>query len=549
MNILGLQLGHDAAAALVIDGRIVADAAEERFRRLKHFPGMPYEALAFCLSRLEPGAKLDAIAVASQNDLVGLDFMLGRKSRYEAKFLGPMVPPIYVEPLELGDVPLVRVDHHRAHAASAYFTSPHPADSLVVTMDGAGDQRSGTVWRGAGGRLTELASFPMSASLGWFYSVVTEALGWWHGDGEGKTMGLAPYGDAARVKGCLDHLRPHFRDGSCTKEFIYRPSFWLESGSFEFHIREASEVAQLVREHGREHIAAEAQRVLEEEALEVIGPWLSREKLTSLCCSGGVFLNVKLNQRVWEALSLDHHHVFPNAGDAGLAVGAALDAYYAAVPEAPRHEIQNLYWGGAYDDDAVAGMLAARGLDFERLDDPVEEAARALAAGKILGWFQGRMESGPRALGNRSILMSPLDPTAKDTLNERVKFREGFRPFCPSILHERVDDYVESGREERFMITSFAAKEERRHAIPAVVHVDGTLRVQAVRRSDNELYWRLIKRFGELSGEYVLLNTSFNIKGEPIIEHPRQALRCFYDTGLDELYIGNLRLKKPRTTS
>jgi carbamoyltransferase len=253
---------------------------------------------------------------------------------------------------------------------------------------------------------------------------------------------------------------------------------------------------------------------------------------------------VKLNQRIWESGKVRLHHIYPNAGDAGLAVGAALQAYHSAHPSAPIGSMDHLYLGPEYSDEEIARILDARGLTYRRVDDPAVEAGRLLADNKIVAWFQGRMESGPRALGGRSILMSPLRAENKDIINARVKFREAFRPFCPSLLAEKAEEYLVRCRPERFMITSFDAQPGKRDAVPAVVHVDGTLRPQTVDREINPLYWEAIKAFGDATGEYMVLNTSFNIKNEPIVCHPREAIRCFFDTGLDHLIMGSYVLDK-----
>ena len=385
------------------------------------------------------------------------------------------------------------------------------------------------------------------ASLGWFYGIVTEALGWWHGDGEGKTMGLAPYGDPEKVRGVLDPFYPKFSGGRLVEPHNFgRPYFWNANSAFQWHFDEAQEIQCLIHQYGREHIAAEAQRVLEEQAMGLVMPWLVREKTRRLSCAGGVFLNVKLNQRLWETGKLERHHIYPNAGDAGLAAGAALYAYFEANPDAPIPRLEHLYLGPEYSNDEIGAILDARGLDYRFVEDVSDEGAQLLADGKILAWFQGRMESGPRALGNRSILMSANKPENKDFINARVKFREPFRPFCPSLLFEHRDAYLCNGREEAFMITSFDVQPEKRDKIPAVVHVDGTVRPQTVRREINPRYWDLIRRFGELAGEYLVLNTSFNIRGEPIICHPREAIRCFYDSGIDVLVLANFILEKDK---
>jgi carbamoyltransferase len=271
---------------------------------------------------------------------------------------------------------------------------------------------------------------------------------------------------------------------------------------------------------------------------------LEREGTHALSCAGGVFLNVKVNQRIWESGKVNRQHIFPNPGDGGLAAGAALHVYHQAHPRTPVAALDHVYLGPQYSNKAIAELLIARQLRVTQRDDVVEFAARRLAENQMVGWFQGRMESGPRALGNRSILMNPRRAENKELLNARVKYREAFRPYCPSLPAERAGDYLERGRPERFMITSFDVREEKRDAVPAVVHVDGTIRPQTVERNVNARYWHLIDAFATLTGEHTILNTSFNIKGEPIVCHPRQAIRAFYDTGLDCLIIGDHVLTK-----
>ena len=397
-------------------------------------------------------------------------------------------------------------------------------------------------------KITKLHTFPTSASLGWFYSNVTEALGWWHGDGEGKTMGLAPYGDHTKCQGVLDKFTPKFAKGDLVEPHDFgRPGYWNEAGAIQWHLKESYEIQELVKKYGPEHIAAEGQRVLEEQVKNLVFPWLEKENTRNLCASGGVMLNVKLNQRLWESGKINQHHTYANPGDSGLAVGAALHVYHQFIPAAPIHAVEDLYWGPEYADNTIEAALKLRHLDYKRVENIEEYAAGQLANNKILGWFQGRMESGPRALGARSILMSANHPDNKDIINARVKFREAFRPFCPSLLWEKREDYLEKARDEFFMITSFTCKEAKRKKVPAVVHADHTLRPQTVKKDFAPRYWNLINEFGKLTGEHLLLNTSFNVMGEPIVNHPREAIRCFYDNGIDMLVLGNFVLEKKKS--
>jgi len=562
VNILGIHIGHDSSAALVVDGKIVADVAEERFTRTKHYCGLPIASIDYCLkSQKLKMADIDIVAVPADCSVPDLNFLLDlkgakrerkTKKRSMLEFTeelfkkGAAKPPLYIKTFAIKhSTEIVHVNHHLAHAASAYYTNNLSEKQLIVTMDGSGDGMSIALWRGENGKIELLQAFPTSASIGFFYSNVTEALGWWHGDGEGKTMGLAPYGDYTKAQGVLTKFHPKFSKGQVLEHHDFgRSFFWNEGGAIQWHYDEAYEIRDLVQKYGREHIAAEAQRVLEEQVQEIIYPWMEKEGTRNLSCSGGVFLNVKLNQRIWESGRVTRHHIYPNAGDSGLAVGAALYAYYQVNPSAPIDSIEDLYWGPEYSETEIEAALKLRNLLYRRVENIEEYVAKQLAEGKIISWFQGRMESGPRALGNRSILMSANQPQNKDTINARVKFREAFRPFCPSMLWENRADYLENPRDEFFMITSFTCVEGKRKKVPAVVHADATLRPQTVKKEFNPRFWNLINEFGKLSDEPLLLNTSFNIMGEPIVTHPREAVRCFYDNGLDCLALGNFVLEK-----
>jgi len=561
MKILGVHLGHDSGAALVVDGRVVADVAEERLTRIKHDEGAPIQSIEQCLRIGHLGMQdIDVIALTSlgysalinplfdlhhdQKELPDLkrrtmDLLRRRKSYWKL--------PTYMNPFVAGPkTRIVRIEHHLAHAASAYYTSGSREKQLVVTLDGAGDGVSGVVWRGEGGRITPLKRFSPEGSLGWFYGNVTEALGWWHGDAEGKTMGLAAYGDPDKARGVLDPFHPKYSAGELIEQHHFDDySFWTHAGEVHYHLDEANAIAKLIAKHGRENIAAEAQRVLEEQVGQIVFPWLEKEGTRRLACAGGTFLNVKLNQRIWESGTLDVQHIFPNAGDAGLAVGAALHCYYQENPDAPIYPLETVQWGPEFSNEEIRDIMHRRGLAPRFEEDIAGATARLLANNKAVGWFQGRMESGPRALGGRSILISPLRVENRDHINHDVKFRESFRPLCPSMLAGDESRYFEQSRTEKFMITSFKAAPQKKDSIPAVVHVDGTVRPQSVDRSSQPLFHNLIREFGAITGEPIVLNTSFNIRGEPIVCDPRDAIRTFADTGLDYLVIGNYVVSKP----
>lgn len=566
MNILGVRYGHDAAAALVIDGKIIASIAEERLSRIKHDTSFPVKAIAACL-RIGGLKAEDIDCLALPNTLVPEVFFrffsipncpdnlrepkpLNIFRRKVPPRAGLPVMPLYYEPFRLSEHCRIHLcDHHRAHAASTYYTSGLVEEgSLVVTMDGSGGEVSCAFWKGAGSHLELLKSYGRESSLGYFYSNCTEALGWRHGANEWKLMGLAPYGSPS--PGLLRGYYPEFEGGELVRGRDYGEfGRWNDHGANHYHGKDAHELRSFVEQIGAENFAAEAQRIVEEQGMKLLLPWLEREKSRNLCCAGGFFLNVKFNQKLWYTKALDNQWVYPDCGDSGLPVGAALDAYASETSTPVFSRLQNMYLGPEFSDSFIKETLDERGLAYLRTDNPDHLAAKYLAQNLVVGWFQGRMEAGPRALGHRSILMSPLRRENKDLINAKVKYREMFRPFCPSMLYEMRDDYLVDARTEEYMITSFEVLDEKKASIPAVVHEDGTARPQMVKKDIEPRYHNLISQFRELTGEGALLNTSFNVRGEPVVCEPREAIRCFYDTGLDVLVLGNYIVTKPAIES
>jgi carbamoyltransferase len=563
MKVLGLNIGHDAAAALAINGKLVADVAEERFSRVKHDSSFPYHAIDYCLSVAGISSEdLDCIALPLNILLDVCRQVFQLTSEHEALQFNYGFPETFaisenantsvdILPLYMPTLPLspqckfFMAGHHASHAASAFYTSGTTKDrSLVVTLDGTGGGTSVAIWRGEQGAISLLQKYGEESSLGWFYSNVTEALGWRHGSDEWKVMGLAPYG--IPKPGTLNGFHPEFQEGLLVKPYDYGKFVaWPDHGSRHYHGRDAATIAKIGEKLGREHLAAEAQRVVEEQALRLILPWLEKENTSQLICAGGFFLNVKVNQLLWESGKLSFQWIYPNPGDAGLAAGAALLATATQFGHIPEDPIDHFSFGPGFSTSEIGLLLKERGLIFREVANPAEAAIPYLLENRVVGWFQGRMESGPRALGNRSILMSPQKAENKNVVNTKVKFRETFRPFCPSIVAERASDYLIRPRDERFMMSSFSVREKVRPEMPAVVHVDGTTRPQLVHRCTHPLYHELIDRFGESTGVCAILNTSFNIKGEPIVCTPREACRTFFDTGLDVLIIGRFVVEKP----
>jgi carbamoyltransferase len=567
VKILGFNYGHDASACVVVDGEIKAAIAEERLTRIKNDASFPIHSIRWCLewAGLEDG---DIDLVASAGEVLRLDArhffdfprdiqqgLSGLKSRIKVVVRDSFFPgigfvqgdlPLYCKKIQLRpDCQVVSVGHHLAHAASAYYTAGlGEKKALIVTMDGLGDHTSSALWIGENNRITPLRSYDRSSSVGWFYGNATEGLGWRHGSDEWKVMGLAPYGQPQ--PGVLRGFHPEFKGGRLVRPHDYgRFGIWRDHGATHFHGQNAAALAGIAEKLGREDFSAEVQRTVEEQMEAFIVPSLREVGARTVCCSGGCFLNVKFNQKLWQTGEVEDQWIYPDPGDAGLAIGAALQAYYDRHPDRHNLRIKDLYWGPSYADQEIESVLKERGLVYEKPADLSRAVADLLVKNYAVGWFQGRMEAGPRALGGRSILMSPLVAENKDRINAKVKYREAFRPFCPSILAGSRDTYLRGARDERFMISSFEAAPQKRDNIPAVVHVDGTVRPQLVYRDVNPRYYDLIRAFGEKTGESVILNTSFNVKGEPIVCNPREAIKCFFDTGLEALVLGSFVVLKP----
>jgi carbamoyltransferase len=437
----------------------------------------------------------------------------------------------------------VLVNHHFAHGMCAYLTSGWRRAN-IVTADALGDRMTSRVMRAEDGKVETLDYSPPGHSLGNFYSLATEACGFEVGDGEYKLMGMAPYGKPSEkcrrdmeatgyvpeVRGLrlwqrrlMDRNVTHFEGRFHDREFAH---FGDPGAQFRL----------LVDAHGRETVAATTQAILEERLLRLLDNVREETGIGQSCVGGGVFLNVKANLLLREA----GHDLFPfpDPGDEGLCVGAALHAYRELTGQSPTHRIRDIYWGPEYSEEEVLDAVRKSGLKFERYGDIAGTVAGMLARGKIVGWFQGRMEFGPRALGNRSILADPRDPRNKDVVNERIKHREPFRPFCPSLRAETKGEYLRDAADSPFMILAFRVPESKAKEIPAVVHVDGTCRPQTVERDVNPLFHRLISAFEGETSVPVVLNTSFNLAGEPIVCAPEDALRTFQKTDMDAVALG-----------
>jgi carbamoyltransferase len=567
-TILGVSTTHDSGATLLQDGETVAAVNEERFNRTKHYGYLPFESIQYCLEAGNVTTDdLDTVAVPSDtlrtdarllldadveevNVSQGSQSFLNRLTRESVETMRQVSSrntaiPDYARPVEFPDgIEVSLVNHHEAHAATAYYCSGQD-NALVVTLDGLGDRLSGTAWHGSNGELENLRQWGRDGSLGWFFGIVTQALGWWIGNGEGKTMGLASYAEPdPEVEDELRQICPTYENGTLAEGYDFsRSSSWQVHDTHHWSFDEAERVEEVIERHGRKAVAAAAQSLLEEQVLAIVEPLLEETGATTLATAGGVFLNVQVNRSILDETDVEDYFIFPNAGDGGLPTGAALGAHRYRNPAFRPFEMNHPYFGPDVTADAP-DVFDDRLLPYERPEDVVERCADLLAEGKIVAWCQGSMEYGPRALGNRSILIDPTKDDSMDRVNKRVKFRDSWRPFAPSILEEALDDYLVDPVFDPFMITSCEVKPAKREEIPAVTHVDDTTRPQAVRRSVNERYWRLIDAFADRTGTPVLLNTSYNLSGDPIVCDARDAIETFYNCGLDALVVGDYVLTK-----
>lgn len=596
MLVLGISaFYHDSAAALIRDGEILAAAQEERFTRKKHDPDFPAQAIAYCLKEagVDPAA-VDRV-VFYEKPFLKFERLIETYLAFAPEGFGSFRKsmPLWIgEKLfqrdlllrelkaidpALGDKAKLRFsEHHFSHAASAYYPSPFQS-AVVLTMDGVGEwaTTSAAIGEGANLKITKEIHFPHS--LGLLYSALTYYTGFKVNSGEYKVMGLAPYGEPTFAKLILDHLIDVKDDGSFRLNqdyFGYCTGLTMTNARFDALFGGPPRRASEPLEQRHMDLAASVQAVTEEVVLRLTRSLAAETGLRNLCLAGGVALNCVANGKVLRDGRYDEIFVQPAAGDAGGALGAALAVYFeenqgVAVKNAKRPDaMHGSYLGPGYAQGEIEARLTAAGAVFTVVDDEqlIEKTAAALAAGQAVGWHQGRMEFGPRALGNRSILGDPRSPTMQKALNLKVKYRESFRPFAPSVLREKVADWFELNADSPYMLMVAPVKSERcrkmsevelalfgidklnvqRSDIPAVTHVDYSARVQTVHAETNARYHALIMRFEALTGCPVLINTSFNVRGEPIVNTPEDAFRCFMGSEIEYLAVGNCVLVKER---
>jgi len=539
---------HDAAACLIVDGDIVAAVQEERFTRRKYDADAPVNAVQYCLD-------LVGATIADVDVLAFYERPVEKWARQEwlaARRIDGAPVPIAADTVErrlrdtlnwFGDIEFV--EHHRAHAASAYYVSGFDTAGVLV-CDAVGEWDTTTFWRGTGETLERIGGIQFPHSLGLFYSCLTAYLGYRPNSDEYKVMGLASYGEpkyasALRQLLVVDPVQGRFRLDTDVLDFLSSPEGYRRHLPALLNVAPRRAGESITAEHA--NLAASAQLVLEEAVSDLIGWLAGAQDSTNLCLAGGVALNCRANAVAFEGSSFHKMFVQPAAGDAGTALGAALCAVGTVQGRLARRTLmRHAYLGPRYESSGIAELLTGARIPFAdfRGDEAglLATVADALAAGQTVAWFHGRMEFGPRALGARSILADPRDAKMRDRVNSRIKWREEFRPFAPAVLVDRCTELFVMDRTSPFMIDLFTVR--RPDLLVAVTHVDGTARVQTVDPDVAPRFYRLIHRFGELTGVPVLLNTSFNLSDEPIVCTPVDALRTFLRSSMDMLCLEDL---------
>lgn len=594
MYVLGISaFYHDSAACLVHDGEIVAAAQEERFTRKKHDPGFPHKAVEYCLSQAGIGIKDLKYVVFYDKPLIKFERLLetyvGFAPQGLQSFLAAM--PVWLKEklllrnllqkeilacapgLDKSQLPeLLFGEHHESHAASAFYASPYERAG-VLCMDGVGEWATTSAWLGEGNTLTPLWEIPFPHSIGLLYSAFTYYTGFKVNSGEYKVMGLAPYGEPKYVKAIYDHLLDLKPDGTFRMNmeyFNYCTGLTMTSRKFDAIFGGPPRQPESKLSQREMDLARSIQEVTEEVMLRLTRTMHRETGADYLCLAGGVALNCVGNGRILREGPLKGLWIQPAAGDAGGALGAALSAWYQYEnkprPATGKDHMKGSYLGPAYTTEEVERRLKALEASYVRLDDKAlfGRVADELAAGKVVGWLQGRMEFGPRSLGGRSILGDARNTKMQSVMNLKIKYRESFRPFAPSVLRERVNSYFQMDCDSPYMLLVAPVHEKRRLTfdssekglwgiellnvlrsdIPAVTHIDYSARIQTVHEDTNPRYYHLLKAFEERTGYATLVNTSFNVRGEPIVCTPEDAFRCFMRTEMDVLVLENCVLMK-----
>ncbi|MBI4488751.1 MAG: carbamoyltransferase [Deltaproteobacteria bacterium] len=591
MDILGIScFFHDSAAVLLRDGEIVAAAEEERFTRKKHDYDFPNHAIEFCLRQggikgtdlsyvaffEKPFVKFERILMSALQT-----FPRSRKV-FQQSMMSWLSEKLWIknlikERVGVREENILFSEHHLSHAASSFLCSPFE-EAAILTVDGVGEWTTAAFGAGRGTEIRFFKEIRFPHSLGLLYSAFTAFLGFEVNEGEYKVMGMAPFGSPRYIDQVYRLIRLE-SDGSFELDmdyfsFHYSPERTF-NGKFErlfgsprdpqahfftpisgyptyFGERPANYTELGKQNQHYADIAASVQAVTEEALLKMANYVHKETGLKNLCMAGGVALNSVANGRILRETPFEEIYIQPSAGDGGGAIGAALWVYHCLLRKPRRFVMEHAYWGESYDGATIEGFLEQNGISYTRLNDEeklLERVVDYLKGGKVVGWFQGKFEWGPRALGNRSILADPRRPEMKDIVNTKIKFREPFRPFAPSVLVERASEFFvlpdpASHYPARFMLYVVDVKEGNREAIPAVTHIGGTARLQTVDRTCSPRYYRLIECFGEATGIPLVLNTSFNLKGEPIVNTPQEAFATFRKSGMDALVLGDCIIEK-----
>ncbi|HHT9119419.1 MAG TPA: carbamoyltransferase family protein [Candidatus Hypogeohydataceae bacterium YC41] len=566
MYILGISaFYHDSAAALIKDGNVVAAVEEERLSRIKHDNGFPEKAAEYCLAK--EGISINDVehVVFYEKPFLKFERLLMSSfgtfpsscRLFREAMMSMLKEKLWVKELIQSKLKYKKevlfVEHHISHAASSFFCSPFE-EAAILTADGVGEWTTTTLGIGRGNDIKLLKEIRFPHSLGLLYSAFTAFLGFEVNEGEYKVMGMAPYGEPKYLDKVYKLLKVN-DDGS----------YWLDMQYFSYHYSPdqtfngnftklfgdpKGKQADVVDKYYAD-IAASIQRVTEEVLLKMTRYLYKETGLKKLCLAGGVALNSVANGRIMRESGFEDIFIQPAAGDSGGAVGAALYVYHSLLGKKRQYIMEHAYLGPESRHEEIEAFLKGNNIPFQSFEQEelLKTVAESLTQGKVVGWFQGRTEWGPRALGDRSILADPRKEEMKDIVNAKIKFRELFRPFAPSVLVEKAEDFFELPEAERrfparFMLYVTPVKEEKRAQIPAITHVDGSARPQTVFKELNPLYYGLIEEFAHLTGVPLLLNTSFNLKGEPIVCTPQDAFNTFSKSGLDLLVLGNYVVKK-----
>jgi len=559
--ILGIScFYHDSGAVLLRDGEVVYAAQEERFTRKKHDDAIPVEVVKRALAH--EGITIDdidAVGFYEKPLLKFFDRILQTYFKvwprglvsYHHAMQEWMTKKLWTNHLfgkELGyKGPIFYSSHHEAHAASSYYASKFE-DAAIVTVDGVGEWATTTVGYAKGTELalTEEIHFPHS--LGLLYSAITYYLGFKVNSAEYKVMGLAPYGEPKYVEQMhkLLDLKP---DGSFAlnmEYFTYEYTLRMTGKKLEQLLGQPRRNPESSLDQFHKDVAASVQAITEEAMMLIVKHAKETCPSENLCLAGGVALNCVANGKILRSNMFKNIYIQPASGDAGGALGVAYLIWHREFKGKRSSPLPHAYWGSEYDGTAIEHALKDHGLTYEKLSasDTIKTVAQLLEGDNVIGWFQGRMEYGPRALGNRSIIADARNKENWKKVNLKIKFRESFRPFAPTVLEEKVDDWFELDRESPYMLLVADVHADKREKIPAVTHVDGSARIQTINREQNPRYYDLIKAFDDRTGCPVIINTSFNVRGEPIVESPKDAINCFLHTQMDYLVLGNFLVRK-----